>query len=116
MALEKYDILKNVRLSNELHELLEDEANYTGVGQIGTLIRMILLQRLRLGNLEPLKRATERFPILAPRDCPRINIGLSTNLSEMVDQAASVVSDGQFAGLVHAVLAEWAVKRKKRRP
>ncbi len=105
LSKDKYEIPKTVRMPSSLYKHLEDEADYTGIGQPAVMARTILVERLRNNDLSNLQKiVNDKLHI--PLDSPKINIRLSERLVELSNQAAEIVSEGEFSRLIQAILIE----------
>lgn len=103
---DKYTIIKQIRVRKDLYDRLETEAEFSGIGQIAVLTRMLVTLRLRQGDLDELKNLQEKYPISIPDDSPRFNLRLTPELEKLVSDASSYVSKGHYSTLVNVILAE----------
>lgn len=99
-------IKRDVRLPQSLYDKLVSEANESGIGQPAVVARSIIVKRLSLGNVEPLAEILRNNKPSTPVIAPRISIRISDMFVETLDAAAQTVSNGEFSGLVQAILME----------
>lgn len=98
---------KQVRLSDQIHLKLTAEAIHTGVGQAAVLARMIVIERIHKGNLEPLvvlahSKAKEH---LVEVDGPRLTFRLSEANEKTISEAMESISLN-FSRFVKAIMIE----------
>lgn len=96
---------KSVRLPTKIYEKLVAEAAQTGAGKPAVLARMIVIERVRKGKLEPLAEMIKNKIQISLYD-PKFNIRLSEDQLPSVNAAVQTAAGGSFSSLVQAILIE----------
>lgn len=112
-TLKNFTKCKNVRLPKDLYDGLIAEATLKGVGRVSTMARIVVLERLAHGGLDPLIAADKQQKIYADDSVPRITMHLTVENLQNIEAAADRVTGGNYSRLVQLVLWERYSSRRK---
>lgn len=102
---EKHKYQKTIRVPEVHSALLEEEAKGMGIGKPAVLLRMIIIERLKRGDLDLLAAHADERPAITAAS-PRLGVYFTEAEMKTVDKAAKKVSAGEFNAFVRAILTE----------
>ncbi len=98
-------IQKSVRLPIDIYNRLVADALDSGIRQPAVQARVNVIDRLKKGNFEILANAILSKPHIYMND-PKITVRIPDSYKDIIDSASMVVSNGEFSGLLQAILIE----------
>lgn len=106
LSQEHHDIPKTARIPQKLLFPAIKEATRRGIGKPSVFLRMVVLERIRQGDIESLVDLAAGRIELRGSATERVNIRFSKDSFQEVTIAADAVSGGNISALVVAILLE----------